>query len=96
MSDVEFITGANHQRAREREWNERRAERDGLREKRERVRRAALSVCWLAGAFLSGMALVLLAEPLLRRRLHRWQGAACLVLYFLYLAAVSFAPRAGA
>ena len=37
-----------------------------------------------------------LAEPLLRRRLHRWQGAACLVLYFLYLAAVSFAPRAGA
>lgn len=39
------------------------------------------------------MALVLLAEPLLRRRLHRWQGAACLVLYFLYLAAVSFAPR---
>ena len=32
----------------------------------------------------------------LRRRLHRWQGAACLVLYFLYLAAVSFAPRAGA
>ena len=42
------------------------------------------------------MALGLLAEPLLRRRLHRWQGAACLVLYFLYLAAVSFAPRAGA
>ena len=42
------------------------------------------------------MALVLLAEPLLHRRLHRWQGAACLVLYFLYLAAVSFAPRAGA
>ena len=41
-------------------------------------------------------ALVLLAEPLLHRRLHRWQGAACLVLYFLYLAAVSFAPRAGA
>ena len=45
---------------------------------------------------LAAMALVLLAEPLLRRRLHRWQGAACLVLYFLYLAAVSFAPRAGA
>ena len=42
---------------------------------------------------LAAMALVLLAEPLLRRRLHRWQGAACLVLY---LAAVSFAPRAGA
>ena len=70
MSDVEFITGANHQRAREREWKARRAERDGLREKRERVRRTALSVCWLAGAFLSGMALVLLAEPLLRRRLR--------------------------
>ena len=26
---------------------------------------------------LAAMALVLLAEPLLRRRLHRWQGAAC-------------------
>ena len=45
---------------------------------------------------MAAMALVLLAEPLLRRRLHRWQGAACLMLYFLYLAAVSFAPRAGA
>lgn len=64
MSDVEFITGVNHQRARERECNERRAKRDGLREKRERVRRTALSVCWLAGAFLSGMALVLLAVEL--------------------------------
>ena len=64
MSDVEFITGVNHQRAREREWNKRRAERDGLREKRERVRRTALSVCWLSGAFLSGMALVLLALEL--------------------------------
>ena len=51
MSDVEFITGANHQSAREREWKARRAERDGLREKRERVRRPALSVCWLAGAY---------------------------------------------
>ena len=28
---------------------------------------------------LAAMALVLLAEPLLHRRLHRWQGAACLV-----------------
>ena len=46
MSDVELITGVNHQRAREREWEARRAERDGLREKRERVRRTALSVCW--------------------------------------------------
>ena len=64
MSDVEFITGVNHQRAREREWEARRAERDGLREKRERVRRTALSVCWLAGAFFSGMALVLLALEL--------------------------------
>ena len=64
MSDVEFITETNHQRAREREWKKRRAERDGLREKRERVRRTALSVCWLAGAFLSGMALVLLALEL--------------------------------
>lgn len=64
MSDVEFITGVNHQRAREREWNERRAEKASLREKRERARRTALSVCWLAGAFLSGMALVLLALEL--------------------------------
>lgn len=64
MSDVELITGVNHKRAREREWEARRAERDGLREKRERVRQTALSVCWLAGAFLSGMALVLLALEL--------------------------------
>lgn len=64
MSDVEFITGINHQRAREREWAERRAEKASLREKRERVRRTALSVCWLAGAFLPGMALVLLALEL--------------------------------
>ena len=42
------------------------------------------------------MALLLLIEPLLRRRLRRWQGAACLVIYFAYLAAVSFVPRAGA
>ena len=42
------------------------------------------------------MALLLLIEPLLRRRLHRWQGTACLVVYFAYLAAVSFVPRAGA
>ena len=44
----------------------------------------------------AAMALLLLIEPLLHRRLRRWQGAACLVLYFLYLAAVSFVPRAGA
>lgn len=61
MSDVEHITWANQRKAREREWEARRAERDGLRARRERVRRTALSVCWLAGAFLSGMALVLLA-----------------------------------
>lgn len=40
MSDVEFITGANHQRAREREWKARRAERDGLHIPIESVREA--------------------------------------------------------
>ena len=42
------------------------------------------------------MALVLLLPPLLRKRLYRWQGAVCLVLYGFYLAAVLLAPRAGA
>ena len=63
------------------------------------VRRSLATQILLSAALtvaLTALALVLLAEPLLRRRLHRWQGAACLVLYFLYLAAVSFAPRAGA
>lgn len=78
MSDVEFITGANHQRAREREREARRAERDGLREKRERVRRAALSVCWLAGAFLSGMALVLLLALELAGAALAFGGAAAI------------------
>ena len=42
------------------------------------------------------MALILLLPALLKRRLYRWQGAACLGLYLLYLAAVLLAPRAGA
>lgn len=42
------------------------------------------------------MALVLLLPPLLKRRLYRWQGAACLALYLCYLAAVLLAPLAGA
>ena len=44
----------------------------------------------------AAMALVLLLPPLLRKRLYRWQGAVCLVLYGFYLAAVLLAPRAGA
>lgn len=44
----------------------------------------------------TAMALVLLLPPLLRKRLYRWQGAVCLVLYGFYLAAVLLAPRAGA
>ena len=42
----------------------------------------------------TAMALLLLWEPLTHRRLKRWQGGACLALYFFYLAAVSFVPRA--
>lgn len=44
----------------------------------------------------AAMTLVLLLPPLLRRRLYRWQGAACLVLYLLYVAAAWFVPLAGA
>jgi hypothetical protein len=68
MSDIEFITEMNHRRARERELGMRYAEiarlrerRERLRERRERVRRQGLTCCWVGGAFLSGMALVLLA-----------------------------------
>lgn len=42
------------------------------------------------------MALVLLLPPLLRRRLHRWQGTVCLLIYLVYLAAVWFMPLSGA
>lgn len=42
------------------------------------------------------MALLLLLPPLLKRRLCRWQGAACLALYLCYLAAALLAPLAGA
>ena len=42
------------------------------------------------------MALVLLLPAVLKRRLYRWQGAACLGIYLIYLAAVMLAPRAGA
>lgn len=40
--------------------------------------------------------LILLLPPLLRRRLYRWQGAACLALYLVYVAAALLAPLAGA
>ncbi len=42
------------------------------------------------------MTLVLLVPALVRRRLYRWQGVACLGIYLVYLAAVLLAPRAGA
>ena len=42
------------------------------------------------------MALVLLLPPLLRRRLYRWQGAVCLALYLVYVAAAWFVPLSGA
>ena len=61
MSDIEFITEMNHRRAREREFGMRYAENARLRERRERVRRQGLTCCWVGGAFLLGMALVLLA-----------------------------------
>lgn len=61
MSDIERITELNHRRARERELGLRYAEIARLRERRERVRRQGLTCCWVGGAFLSGMALVLMA-----------------------------------
>ena len=42
------------------------------------------------------MALLLMLPALFKRRLYRWQGAACLAVYLCYLAAVLFAPLAGA
>ena len=42
------------------------------------------------------LALVLLVPPLWQKRLSRWQGAVCGVLYVGYLAAVLFAPTAAA
>lgn len=39
---------------------------------------------------------VLLLPALVRRRLYRWQGALCLVLYLVYLGVVLLAPLAGA
>lgn len=42
------------------------------------------------------MALVLLLPPLVKKRLYRWQGKICLILYLMYLAAVLLMPRAGA
>lgn len=41
-------------------------------------------------------ALLLLVPPLLKKRLYRWQGAACLAVYLFYLAAVLLAPNASA
>lgn len=61
MEDVEIITERNHRRVRERELGMRYAELAKLRERREKVRRQGLTCCWVGGAFLSGMALVLLA-----------------------------------
>lgn len=60
MSDIEYLTEENHRHAREREREEHRAARAALKERRERVRRVGLTCCWMIGAFLSGMALVLL------------------------------------
>ncbi len=42
------------------------------------------------------LALVLLLPPLLKKRLYRWQGAACLAIYLAYIAIVLLAPLAGA
>lgn len=61
MEDIEIITERNHRRVREREFGMRYAEIARLRERRERVRRQGLTCCWVGGAFLLGMALVLLA-----------------------------------
>ena len=61
MEDIEIITERNHRRVREREFGMRYEEFAKLRERRERVRRQGLTCCWVGGAFLSGMALVLMA-----------------------------------
>lgn len=42
------------------------------------------------------MTLILLLPPLVKKRLYRWQGRVCLILYVMYLAAVLIMPRAGA
>ena len=44
----------------------------------------------------AAMALVLLLPPLCKHKLKRWQGGVCMALYFAYLAAALFVPRAGA
>ena len=44
----------------------------------------------------AAMALVLLLPPLCKHKLKRWQGGVCLALYFAYLTAALFVPRAGA
>lgn len=44
----------------------------------------------------AAMTLVLLLPPLLRRRLYRWQGTVCLILYLLYITAAWFLPLSGA
>lgn len=44
----------------------------------------------------AAMALILLLPPLRKHKLKRWQGGACMALYFVYLAAALFVPRAGA
>ena len=46
--------------------------------------------------FCVSMALILLLPPLVKKRLYRWQGRVCLILYVMYLAAVLIMPRAGA
>ena len=61
MEDIEIITERNHRRIRERELGMRYAELAKLRERREKVRRQGMTCCWVGGAFLYGMALVLLA-----------------------------------
>ena len=42
------------------------------------------------------MGLCMLGPALLKKRLYRWQGAFCLAVYLVYLAAVLLAPVAGA
>ena len=61
MSDIEIITEMNHRRARERELGVRYEQITRLRERREKVRKTGLTCCWVSGAMLSGMAIVLLA-----------------------------------
>lgn len=64
MSDVERITWENHRRAQAEErrmcWREALAREARRAEQREKLRKTAQSVCWLAGTLTSAAGLAML------------------------------------